>query len=104
MALLTVLTLIYAAILVLVLAGTLIIILFYLWRIGSSLATTQKTLNAVAEATQPLETPLAQLEQATDEWRQMVAQAESSLITVDERLLMQVKQAVPNESVAQDRT
>jgi uncharacterized protein YoxC len=54
MALLRVLTLVYAAVLVAALATVLALILAYLWRIGTVLARARSSLERVAERTRPL--------------------------------------------------
>lgn len=79
MELLTILTLIYAGILVLAVAASLIIILYYLWRIGSSLQATQEALDAVAGSTAPLEEPMALLSQRSADWAQTTSEAQKSL-------------------------
>ena len=59
--LLTSLTVVYTLILVLVLAVTLITIVFYLWRIGSTLAQIGDGLKVVERQTEPLAEKLDQI-------------------------------------------
>ncbi|MDX1665328.1 MAG: hypothetical protein R3272_16160 [Candidatus Promineifilaceae bacterium] len=86
MELLTTLTLIYVAILVLAVAASLIIILYYLWRIGTALEATREALAAVADATETLDAPMALLQQKSAAWAQQTAEAEASLTEVEEAL------------------
>jgi uncharacterized protein YoxC len=63
MQLLTVVTLIYVAILILALAVGLIAILYYLFRINTVLGEVEAALTAVQEQSHPLENHLEQLKQ-----------------------------------------
>lgn len=62
MTVLTVLTLVYAGILVAALAASLITILVYLRRIGRTLGEAREALSEVAAASGPLQEPLERLE------------------------------------------
>jgi uncharacterized protein HemX len=64
MQLLTVLTLIYVAVLVLALAVSLTAILYYLYRINNVLGEAQAALAAVQEHSRPLENQMEQLKES----------------------------------------
>jgi hypothetical protein len=86
MTLLTWLTLIYAVVLVLALAVTLVTICVYLWRIGAALGEARSALEAVARQTEPLERHVAVLGEPVEATRAGLAEAASRLAAADERL------------------
>lgn len=79
MAVLTVATLVYAAVLVLALAASLITILVYLVRIGRALGQVEEALTAVTRETAPLRGPLERLEQAVADSAAEVSTAEKKM-------------------------
>lgn len=89
MTLLTVLTLIYAAVLVLALAASLIMILLYLRRIATALGEARAALESVADRTAGLDEPLTVVRDAIGEsvepfeqTAQLLQQAETALVKV----------------------
>ena len=86
MELLTTLTLIYLAILVLAVTVSLIVILYFLWRIGTALEATREALAEVADATEALDGPMTLLQEKSAEWAEQTAEAEASLKEAGEAL------------------
>lgn len=86
MRLLTVLTLIYAAVLVLALAATLTLIAVYLWRIARALHDTLAALGQVRDRTAPLQQHLAPLGALAGAPLQEIADAADTLARVRDRL------------------
>lgn len=86
MQLLTILTLIFVAILVLVLAASLITIFVLLWRIGGKLEKVRDALATVRDETAPLEAPLQDLKAVMDEIAENVADASASHSEAEENL------------------
>lgn len=86
MQLLTVLTLIYVAVLVLVLAGSLIAILVHLWRIEGVLRDVRNALERVQEETKPLNEPLDSLYPVAADIAQQMDQARLQLKKAEEHL------------------
>jgi hypothetical protein len=80
------LTWIYAAVLVLALAASLIAILVYLWRIASSLGKARAALEAVRDETAPLSEPLEQLRDVSGGAAEELSKARESLARADDRL------------------
>jgi hypothetical protein len=86
MALLRLLTLIYAGVLVAALAVVLITIMFYLWRVAGALADARAALVLVRERTAPLRQHLQGLEELTIEHVQQVEEATTTIEQALERL------------------
>ena len=86
MALLRVLTLVYAGVLVTALATALIVIAVYLWRIALVLGDVHKELGKVRDRTAPLRQHLGPLEALTAEHVQEFEDAASALDSVRNRL------------------
>jgi hypothetical protein len=80
------LTWIYAAVLVLALAASLIAILIYLWRIAGALGRARAALEAVGGETVPLGEPLEQLRGASGGAAEELSKARESLARADDRL------------------
>ena len=80
------LTWIYAAVLVLALAASLIAILVYLWRIAGSLGKARAALEAVRDETARLSGPLEQLRDASGGAAEELSKARESLARADDRL------------------
>ncbi len=76
----------YAAVLVLALAASLIAILVYLWRIANSLGEARAALEAVRDETAPLNEPLEQLRGASGGGAEELSEARESLARADDRL------------------
>lgn len=83
MTVLTVATLVYAAVLVLALAASLITILVYLVRVGRALGEVEEALADVTRESAPLREPLERFEQAVKDSAAEVTTAEQ---TMDEAL------------------
>jgi hypothetical protein len=86
MELLRLLTLAYAAVLVLALASSLIAIWVYLRRIGSALGGAREALSRVAEETEPLDSHLQPLRDLSKEAEQEFWAAKTALEGADEHL------------------
>ena len=86
MALLRVLTLVYAGVLVTALATALIVIAVYLWRIALVLGDVRTALGEVRDRTAPLRQHLGPLEALTEEHVQEFDDAASVLDSVRDRL------------------
>lgn len=86
MEVLKVLTWIYAAVLVLALASSLIAILVYLWRIAGALGKARAALEAVRDETDALSEPLDQLQGAASGAAEELSKARVSLARADDRL------------------
>jgi hypothetical protein len=80
------LTWMYAAVLVLALAASLIAILVYLWRISGALGKARAALEAVRDETAPLSEPLEQLRGASGGAAEELSKARESLARADDRL------------------
>ncbi len=80
------LTWVYAAVLVLALATSLIAILVYLWRIASALGKARTALEAVGDETAPLSEPLEHLRDASSDTAEELSKARESLARADDRL------------------
>ncbi|HYY44087.1 MAG TPA: hypothetical protein VE975_02740 [Actinomycetota bacterium] len=80
------LTWIYAAVLVLALAASLIAILVYLWRISGALEKARAALEAVRDETDVLKEPLEQLQGASGGAADELSKARVSLTRADDRL------------------
>ena len=80
------LTWIYAAVLVLALAASLIAILVYLWRIAGALGKARAALEAVRNETALLGGPLEQLRDASGGAAEELSRARESLARADDRL------------------
>lgn len=80
------LTWIYAAVLVLALATSLIAILVYLWRIAGALGKARAALEAVRDETAPLSEPIEQLRDASGGAAEELSRARVSLARADDRL------------------
>ena len=93
MQLLTILTLIYVAILVIALAASLIAILVYLRRIAGTLGEVGSALEQVRKETAPLEAYMEQVRDATGDSADQLSQAEKKLKSADERLAELVEPA-----------
>lgn len=96
MQVLTVLTAVYAGLLVLVLAASLIAILVFLRRIGGLLGDVGDTLAQALDDLVPLESHMRRLKAPCDECADELARVEESLSGVRERL---EEIARPSESV-----
>ena len=79
MALLRVLTLIYAGVLVAALAVVLITIAVYLWRVSGALAEARAALALVRDRTQPLRQHLRGLEELTEQYVQQIDDATTTI-------------------------
>jgi|SRR5215212_9418145 septation ring formation regulator EzrA len=77
---------IYAAVLVLALAVSLIAILVYLWRIASSLGKARAALEVVRDETALLSEPLEELRDASGGAAEELSRARESLARADDRL------------------
>jgi hypothetical protein len=86
MAMLRILTLIYAGVLVAALAAVLVTIALYLWRISGALAEARAALALVRDRTQPLRQHLRGLEEFTEENVQRVEDATTTIEQALERL------------------
>jgi hypothetical protein len=86
MALLRVLTLVYAGVLVAALATALIVIAVYLWRIARVLGDVRAALGEVRDRTAPLRQHLGPLEALTAEHVQEFEDAASALDSARDRL------------------
>ncbi len=80
------LTWIYAAVLVLALAASLIAILVHLWRIAGALGEAHAALEAVRDETAPLSEPLEHLQGASIGAAEELSKAQESFARADERL------------------
>ena len=80
MEILTILSLGYLGILVLTLAGSLSLILYYLWQVRSVLSDIGEALTEVEAKTELLEPRLAQLHDAVEHSAQQVSQARNVLV------------------------
>ena len=83
---LMILTRLYAVVLVLALAASLIAILVYLWRISGALGKARAALEAVRDETVPLGEPLEQLRGASGGAAEELSKARESLARADDRL------------------
>jgi DNA-binding transcriptional MerR regulator len=99
--LLIILTLIYAAVLVVALAASLIAIFIYLRRIGRALGEAREALSAVSRATAPLEEHLQHLQDATASSAQELEQATRQLENANDQLTVIVERLGAEESVWQ---
>ena len=97
---LTTLTVAYAIILVLVLAVTLITILFYLWRIGTTLSQISNGLKVVEQQTQPLAEKLDQINGGLVGVGQGLSGAASELSATDELLATLTGESTSNVAAA----
>ncbi len=86
MEVLRLLSLIYAGVLVLALAVSLIAVLIYLRRIGGVLAETRRSLSLTQQRTLPLEEHLAPLSAETIRIRAATADADEDLMEANEQL------------------
>ena len=93
MQLLTILSLIYAAILVLVLAASLIAILYYLWRVRSVLSGIGEALGQVRQETEPLQPHLEQLHNAVALTATQVTRARDALGETGDDLIRRADRA-----------
>lgn len=86
MEILRIVTLVYAAVLVLALAASLIAILVSLLRIGRALGEVEKALSGVADTTRPLEHYFDELEDATRAADGDLGRAATSMTAADDTL------------------
>jgi hypothetical protein len=86
MEVLRVLTWIYAAVLVLALAASLIAILVYLWRVAGALGEARAALEDVRDETDALGEPLEQLQGVSGDVAEEMSRARVSLARADDRL------------------
>ncbi|MFN2454322.1 MAG: hypothetical protein ABR577_08890 [Pyrinomonadaceae bacterium] len=86
MQLLTWLTVIYLAVLVLALAASLITIFVYLWRIGSALAEIRGALDQAKEHTAPLEGHIETVNRGLANVRDELKAGDEHLAAIDESL------------------
>jgi uncharacterized protein YoxC len=97
MQLLTILTLVYVAILVLALAASLIAILVYLRRINTALGEVRSALETVEQRSAPLEGLIESIDEAVSGPLKNLEQAQEDLKAADEHLREFLGQAEPAE-------
>jgi ABC-type transporter Mla subunit MlaD len=100
MQLLTIITLIFAGILVLALAASLITILIYLIKISRSLGEVREVLDEVAKETEPLTPVIEEFDRLIDQASNEVAQAAGLITEADESM----EQAVEDKAAASYRS